>query len=356
MSENVAKKNYGLYMENNIPQTPVATQSAPSNPTPSESGGNYGLYGQEVSPQQDLDTVFMDEIHKAVSEKNYKNFLQSNIAAYNLKMNARKYLGNTLASQGLGSQGYGTTAHIGVENQAQNLYAQNLENYHQNELDALTEAKQRQETNLLEKDKELAEYLGKTDGSDDQIAAQMSNYGYVQAQDGLWYKKDAEGKPDKSSPAPNFITGMITYMKQQGTTAPQYGSTATDSEIANAQNFLKAYAVGKDENGNPTGYDSVADLRGIKVHTGDDSKTDETLGYIVNDELKTLENRLNGGNIKDGTLFKLQNGGDKHEAYLILYLGGKLYLVSTSDDETEGGEVATKYNEYTGNKVEIGVK
>lgn len=364
------KKDISLYSTDIAPKSPLAPQpiqpdeTERSAPKPSAGADGLDLYKQDLINPQDPNTVFMDEIHKAVSEKNYKSLLQSDIAAYNLKMNAQKYLDNSLAAQGLGTQGYGTTAHLGVENQAQNLYAQNLENYHQNESDALLEAQQRKEqedkqakaeaeAKDTEMDNQLFNYLQETDGSDEQIAEQMDNYGYVQANDGRWYKKNEQGAPDFSSPASNYIQGIISYMRRQ--TSKQtgsYGTESTNSEVANAQDFLKNYATSKDENGNPTGYGSVEELRKARVNVGDDSRQD-SMSYAVGHELDYLEKQLKGGYVKDGTLFKLQAGADKMEAYLVLYLGGKLYIVSSSDDETEGGEVDTKYKQYTGTKTEI---
>ena len=330
---------------------------------PMGSNPNNSLYGRDLT-SDNPENVFMDEIHKAVSEKNYKSLLQSNVAAYNLKKNAQKYLKDSLDAQGLGTQGYGTTAHLGIENQAQNLYAQNLENYSQRETDALTEAQERKraeeeaeqaklEAEWQRKDNELVTFLQGTDGSDEQIAARMDNYGYVLANDGHWYKKDADGNPDMSAPASEYIQNYVEYVKDNGKVAEAlYGQTATKDAVTNAQNFLKAYAANKDADGNPTAYDSVDALREAQVKNKDDSSTD-SMNNVVGNELSQLKKQIEGNYVKDGTLFKLQRKSGMKEAYLVLYLGGKLYIVSTSDDETEGGEVAAKYNQYTGPKTEL---
>lgn len=326
---------------------------------------NNGLYEQDLTAN-DPENVFVDEIHKALSEKNYKSLLQSNVAAYNLKKSAQKYLKNNLDAQGLGTQGYGTTAHLGIENQAHNLYAQNLENYSQREADALAEAQERKraeeetakskaEQEWLEEDNQLVSFLNNTDGSDEQIAEQMDKYGYVMADDGVWYRKDAEGNPDKSSPASKYVQSYAAYIKRTGENAASpYGQTASKSEVANAQNFLNAYATSKDAEGNPTGYGSVDELKDVKVnHKDDRANESDTMDAVVGNELNELKKQINGGYVRDGTLFRLQRKSGYGEAYLVLYLGGKLYLVSTSDDEKEGGEVATKYNQYTGPKVSL---
>ncbi len=360
IDEEGSKKAVGLYSDNPVskPQNPVV----PTSRGQSDQTNNYDLYQQDLTVEQDPNSVYMDEIQKALHDKNYKALLQSDIAAYNLKMNTQKYLDQNLAAQGLNSQGYGTSAHVGVENQAQNLYAQNLENYNQNEADYLAEAQERKankeaqdELELQENEKQLITYLQGTDGSDEQIAEQMSNYGYVQAEDGRWYRKDANGNPDMGSPASDYVNGMITYMKNTGDSGAAYGSQASNKEIANAQSFLNAYGVGRDADGNVLSYGSVSDLRRASVSAEDDSKT-KAMKDVVANELDYLEKQIQGGYVKDGTLFKLQRGSGSKEAYLVLYLGGKFYIVSSSDDETEGSEVANKYNQYTGPKTEIADK
>lgn len=348
----------------NSPQ-PEQPKAVNTNEEPMANGSEpngLDLYKQDLTGSQDPNTVFMDEIHKAISEKNYKSLLQSDIAAYNLKMNAQKYLDNSLAAQGLGTQGYGTTAHVGIENQAQNLYAQNLENYNQAESDALLEAQERKsneekeaqlkaETEARESDNQLFALLLEADGSEKKIAKAMDDFGYAKAEDGKWYRKDATGNPDKSLPVSSNIQTTIDYASEKATNP--YGTGSTDDVVANAQNFLNAYASSKDIEGNPLGYESVEELKKAKVNTGDDANKDRTIDYAVGHELAYLEKQINGGTVKDGTLFKLQAGADKREAYLVLYLNGMLYIVSESDDETEGGEVDTKYKEYTGPKREI---
>lgn len=371
--ENIKKKkvdevaeqsNPALYSQdlNKAKETVDPITPSSSVGTSNNGSNNYDLYQQDLTVEQDPNSVYMDEIQKALHDKNYKALLQSDIAAYNLKMNTQKYLDQNLAAQGLNSQGYGTSAHVGVENQAQNLYAQNLENYNRNEADYLAEAQERKtnkeaqdELELQENEKQLITYLQGTDGSDEQIAEQMSNYGYVRAEDGRWYRKDANGNPDMGSPASDYVNGMITYMKNTGDSGAAYGSQASNKEIANAQSFLNAYGVGRDADGNVLSYGSVSDLRRASVSAEDDSKT-KAMKDVVANELDYLEKQIQGGYVKDGTLFKLQRGSGSKEAYLVLYLGGKFYIVSSSDDETEGSEVANKYNQYTGPKTEIADK
>ena len=332
----------------------------------SRSGGNSGNGGNQTppsvppvvqpnagganEPEIDPSSVYLDEIQKAASEKNYKTLLQSDIAAYNLKMGTQKHLDNMLAAQGLGTQGYGTSAHVGVENAAQNLYAQNLENYNQREADALSEAQERQrqeeeqaiaeaKSEATESDNQLVTFLTYSDGSEESINGYMEKYGYT-LKDGVWVNKET------GEPASAYIQAAVQSAKENGGTGqPSYG-ISTETATSNASAFLSAYGVGKDASGNVVGY-SIDDLYGLQVSAMDDTAT-KALKDVVYNELEWLKNHI--GQYQDGTLFKLERGNGRHEAYLILYSGGKFYLVSTSDDEQEGGQVSTRYNEYNGPK------
>ena len=143
-----------------------------------------------------------------------------------------------------------------------------------------------------------------------------------------------------------YIQAAVQSAKENGGTGqPSYG-ISTETATSNASAFLSAYGVGKDASGNVVGY-SIDDLYGLQVSAMDDTAT-KALKDVVYNELEWLKNHI--GQYQDGTLFKLERGEGKHEAYLILYSGGKFYLVSTSDDEQEGGQVSTRYNEYNGPK------
>lgn len=307
--------------------------------------------GGQLSPQEDPASVYADEIQKAASEKNYKALLQADIAAYNLKRQTQKYLGNELAMQGLGNQGYGTTAHVGIENQAQNLYAQNLANYNLAQADAATQAQKRAEDQSLDNDKELTSWLQGVYGDPEGVAEQMGNYGYVQDADGKWYKKDADGNPDKTRPASSYVSAAASDALRQGNAAANYGNQSNSKIVAGARSALQNWAS-KYEGVDQNGYASATDLGEASVGRLDNSGTGK-LKDVVGNELKALESRIKTGTIADGTMFKLQRGGGHGEAYLVLYLDGKLYLVSDDDREQEENQVASRYNMYQGPKEEL---
>ena len=315
--------------------------------------------GGAQEPEIDPSSVYLDEIQKAASEKNYKTLLQSDIAAYNLKMGTQKHLDNMLAAQGLGTQGYGTSAHVGVENAAQNLYAQNLENYNQREADALADAQERKrqeeeeaiaeaKANATESDNQLVTFLTYSDGSDESINGYMEKYGYT-LKDGVWVNKET------GEPASNYIQAAVQSAKENAaqtssnsadysninTSTPQ-GSTALDFLKANASTYAGV---------NANGYSSVDALGRAVVGRVDNKKTGE-LGSVVTDELNLLRDYIaKNGSAADGTLFRLERGNGFHEAYLVLYVGGKFYIVSSDDREEAGYPISEAYNSYSGNKV-----
>ena len=59
----------------------------------------------DMQGTQQASDPYMDEIQRYESDKNYKALFNANVAAYNMKLNSQKYLGNALAQQGFGTQG-----------------------------------------------------------------------------------------------------------------------------------------------------------------------------------------------------------------------------------------------------------
>lgn len=346
---NTTNPNVSLYNDDGGSGNSIRPTSDLSN-----GGGNGGYVPPAPkTPEIDPSAVYMDEIEAAAHDKNYKALLDADIAAYQLKMNTQKYLENGLAAQGLGNQGYGTSAHVGVENTAANLYAQNLENFNQAESEEHTAAIGRQEAASTESDNQLVTFLQYSDGSSESIAGYMDKYGYVQGDDGNWYKKGDDGKADMSKPASNYVQSAIQSATENAAAngSADYSANSDPNVVSGAQNALQNWGS-KYSGINTNGYASVSDLRQAVVGNRDNSTTDK-LQNIVTNELNYLEARINTGTIADGTLFKLQRGNGFGEAYLVLYLGGKLYIVSDDDREQGEYQVSSRYNAYQGPKEEI---
>lgn len=326
------------------------------------SGGantSTGNSGGTTDSNKTLADVYAEEIRKAQEEKNYKLLLDSTISAYNLTQQSNKYLANELRAQGLNTQGYGTSAQTGLSNEylralsnANNTY---LESQRDLELAELEDEANRE----TEQDNQLVTYLNNAAGNAEQIAQYMANYGYaLNEEDGKWYKTNEDGSIDLSRPASAYIQSAAYAAQTISSSDNPYDNTA-DAETRTIAEQLLAATGQKDAQGNYLGVEVNAengwDITGLRdwVVTAEDDTTTKPLKNVVGNELDYLEERLKTGVIADGTLFKLQRGNGSKEAYLVLYYGGKLYIVSTSDDEHEGGQVATYYDRYTGPKEEI---
>lgn len=350
LKANGAKKTVSdLYSQELTPKSQVQGAFPTSSqyrflPDRSGGGGRDGVEGKPPVIETDPSALYMDEIQKAEHDKNYKVLLQSDIAAYNLKMNTQKYLNNSLAGQGLGTQGYGTSAHVGVENKATELYAQNLENYNQAESDALSAAQERQAQANTENDNQLVTFLQYSDGSEKSIDGYMDKYGYVKGNDGKWYQKGADGKADTTKPASNYVMAAVQSATENASANSTYGISKEESS-KQADAFINAYGVQSTTNGV-----SIDDLGSLTV-TAEDNKTTKPLSDVVSNELAYLKNNIK--NYQDGTLIKLGRGSGSYEAYLFIYRDGEFYLVSNDDNEQEGGQVDARYNEYKGPKVSI---
>ncbi len=267
----------------------------------------------------DVNSLYLDEIQKAASEKNYKTLLQSDIAAYNLKMNTQKYLNNSLASSGLNTQGYGTSAHTGVENTAQNLYAQNLATYNEAEQTAQTAAEERADAASTENDNQLVTYLQYSDGSDEQIAKYMGNYGYTKDKDGVW--RDANG----NEPSAYILSALESAKANHTTTGSEFAASVTSGKTGINNDALKAKAeeIATAYKGNAAAM-SVEVAKYLTSVFGDDySKYSSELTYM-------LQNSEFQEQVTDGLTVHLVNGKDDSYGAYFIYYNGSWYKTDAS--------------------------
>lgn len=281
------------------PNTGEATYVPTTRKTPDEifgrSDGNSGESNTTAN-------AYLDEIQKAASEKNYKTLLQSDIAAYNLKMNTQKYLNNSLAGSGLNTQGYGTSAHTGVENAAQNLYAQNLATYNEAEQNAQTAAEERADAKATESDNQLVTYLQYSDGSDEQIANYMKNYGYSKGEDGVW--RDANGNA-----ASAYVLSAIESAKN---------NNSSDYETKFAENA----AAGKTGASEST-LSKWDDKNLMKNYFGENyEKYSHEIWYM-------LQNSEFQEQVTNGLTVHLVNGSDDAYGAYFIYYNGSWYMTDS---------------------------
>lgn len=225
--------------------------------------------------------VYQDELSKAAKEKNYKNFYNSAMQLYNYEQNSKKYLNNSLANAGLASQGYGSSQMAGVNNQAINLYNQNLNSLNEANATADQEALQRKEDAETEADEQLITFLSNAT-STEQVNQYLKNYGYV----------DEDGNVDTSK--------MNAYVKSV------YDQVAGDTSSVT----------------DPKDIDTLGE---VKKDNNIDSKS---FADTYKDSYKVLQNMVERNDISNGQTIVLHYKGET--AYL-MYNNGKFTEISSTD-------------------------
>ena len=302
-----------------------------------------GLGGEENI--ESTGDVYQDELSKAAKEKNYKNFYNSAMQLYNYEQNSKKYLNNSLASAGLNTQGYGSSQMAGINNQAINLYNQNLNSLNEANATADQEALDRQ----TETDEQLITYLNNayTNGySTDLINQYMKNYGYV----------DDDGNVDTSK-MNAYVKSMydtVTGNATSDTTSKTITDlgTSKESNDVNAKNFADTYKDSYtvlqnmvERNDISDGQAVVLHYKGSKVYLlyndGEFTEISSTDFYNSNNKRYIYNGKEINGETWTSNTFSSLSG-----------LGGELgalrdELKTTGDKYKDGEEHEYKYNGNT---------
>lgn len=263
------------------------------------------LYGSPTEePIMQKNNSYEDAKAKALSDQNYKAYLNTAIQQYSMKNNTQKYLNNELASRGLNSQGYGTSAHVGINNHAINLYNQNLQNYNQTEQQIQSDLLDRQEQLSAEKDNQLVTFLSQAENQE-AINKYMQNYGYMN-KDGSYTEEWNNLDPTRKA----YIQSVVDMNNNQNTSQPQVGGVL---EYADDKKLI-AY----DKNG--------------KIINS--SKW--------NEEYKALTKEMTAGVIQPNTYIKFENAYNE-SMYLYYSADGNIYYVNKEDWEKKSGNNARVY-------------
>lgn len=191
--------------------------------------GNYINNGEATSPSQN--DVTLDALAKAKSEQNYKSYFNNAMQLYNAENNAKKYLGNQLANQGLNTQGYGSSQMSGINNTALNAYANNQINFANNQQDIIADNQTRLDEQDTEKDNQLVTLINDySNGDVDTINKYLQNYGYMDANGNY---TDSWNSMDKTRQA--YITSLIDNATSGNNT--NFQSTYGDLNSLNAGTF-----------------------------------------------------------------------------------------------------------------------
>lgn len=193
------------------------------------------LYGLDTPTENSSASIYDDTLAQAKRDQNYKSFYNTAVQLYNMKNNANKYLQNQLASQGLQSQGYGSSAQATVNSQAINLYNDNLKDYNDTELSITEDAKTRYDNQQTENDNQLVTYLESANGNADLTNKYLYNYGYV---DNNGNYTDKWNKLDENRKA--YLTSIIDKGNAENSTS----NYATYSSLDNLNNATYVTSTG----------------------------------------------------------------------------------------------------------------
>ena len=176
---------------------------------------------------------------------------------------------------------------MGIENQYQNMYAQNLQNYDANQMQIDSEAMQRSEAAKTESDNQLATFL-QSAGSEEAISRYMKGYGYTKNKDGVWV--DANGNP-----ASDYIQTMAQY--------------ASDNNVGDKEAIYQRYSSFIKQGSESEAMPADEVLSAINDSNG---LMEVALGDALAKDIKS-------GSLKNGAVYKLPNGN------YVVVINGILY-------------------------------
>lgn len=266
-------------------------------------------------PQGSADTpmVMDDAQSKLLRDQNYEALTDSLLTNYNMRMNSQKYLRNALAAQGLNANGYGNTASIGINTTAMNNANAALQNYYSQESQITADLTARNEQKAQESDNQLAQFIINYGNGDlDKIHSFLENYGY--------WDRDAN---DYSQAFKSLDSARQSYLKGLVEAAASQTQATPGSDIKYGDGKLSDWLT----NNTVPGYDYES-LRKSKwgVGQGATNTLDDGANGVAN-ELNVMQAGIEGGQYKNGDVFKLTNNKGGWETY-VLYYGGKYWRVN----------------------------
>ena len=257
------------------------------------------------------DTIAKEQAN-ALANKNYKDYLNTSMQLFNYRNRARKYLNNQLASQGLNTQGYGSSVNAGVDNSVINAYSQLANEYNDKQNQVAQDYLNAVNENNIERDNQLATFItndiNTTGGAN--IDQYLINYGY----------KDENGN----------YTDLWNNLD------------------SSRRSYLESLMVGASGNNATQQYGSVVDASNyenrVYYYSKDGSTQSDTIQNKFRVEFDGLASRMARGEIPNGSYIKLTNGyGDN--LYLV-YNNGQYYYI-TENQYNEANENINKI-EYGG--------
>ena len=272
------------------------------------------LYEDLISNSENMsyEDAILEARKKALEEKNYKDYFNSSLQLYNYRNQAQKYINNSLASQGLNTQGYGSSVRAGINNNALNMYSEIANNYANNNLNIQEDYLNGLLENATERDNQLATFItndiNTTGGKN--INQYLMNYGYMD-ENGNY--TDARNNLDASRK--NYLSSLMVGATSNNSATENYGEVFD----INSNNDTTIYYYDKDGN-----------------------SLTNTIQNTFREELPLLRERIARNEIPSNSYIELTNGyGDKLYLY---YSDGSFYYVSK----------AVYDKENSANKIQLG--
>lgn len=242
---------------------------------------------------------------EALANKNYKDYLSTSMQLHNYHNRAKKYLNNSLASQGLNTQGYGSSVNAGVDNSVINAYTNVANSYNEAQQQVAQDYLSALNENAIERDNQLATFITNdinTTGGQN-VKKYLQNYGYMDENGNYtdaWKNLDSSRR--------SYLESLMVGTSNSGTT-PEYGSLVDPSNYEN-----RVYYYGAD---GKTNNDTIQNKFRVEF-----------------DQVLSVQAR---GEIPNGSYLKLTNGyGDK---LYLTYQNGQYYYISESAYENAGNNV-----------------
>lgn len=247
------------------------------------------------------DTIAKEQAN-ALANKNYKDYLNTSMQLFNYRNRARKYLNNQLASQGLNTQGYGSTINAGVDNSVINAYTQVANQYNESQNQVAQDYLSAVNENAIERDNQLATFItndiNTTGGAN--IDQYLINYGYKDENGNytdLWNNLDSSRR--------SYLESLMVGASGNNATQ-QYGSAVDTSNYENR----------------------------VYYYSKDGSTQSDTIQNKFRVEFDGLASRMARGEIPNGSYIKLTNGyGDN--LYLIYQNGQYYYITENQYNEAD---------------------
>lgn len=249
---------------------------------------------------------YEDELAKAASEGNYKQYYNQMLQLYNIGQQANNYMQNSMRQQGLYGTGEGVSYQTAQNNAILNSQNQAFSDYQDRQRAIDTEAYERYMTESANQDNLLASYM--------------------------------QNDPTHAS---QYLVNQ-GLMDEQGNWTDDYYALDKNRQT-NIQNMYNSIINGLGNNdvmGKPLGDYNQMRENGVTTEANDRGSIGINIGKDLDNESKTMQNFItaNYDKANQGVVFELQadvgNGG---KAY-IYYYNGNYYQISAEQYRTFNGD------------------